>query len=107
MEQIRDAVVGHPGLAPLIWWVIGFVVAAQSLMVIGALIRYWRRHPQTLEAKSVILLPLAGNVCLSSGLLFMVLMLHLMLIGQASFFCVLAGVLVGVIGILVHLMLPS
>lgn len=84
MSLLYD-LVGHPGLAPLVWWIIGFLMILQLIFIAGLIERYVRLRPRTREAKRAILLPITGNLYFNSSVLFVLLMLHLDLIGQAPF----------------------
>ena len=97
-----DSIIGHPGLAPLLWWIVAIGIGLQLLFAVGTLVRYMRSRPLSPEAKTAIVLPLAGNLCFNTGLLFMGLMLQLMLTGQASFWWLLLSVLVAIIGSAVY-----
>lgn len=97
-----NSIIGHPGLAPLLWWIVGIGVGFQLLFAVGTLVRYLQLRPLSPQAITSMVLPLAGNVCFSTGLLFMLLMLQLMLTGQASFWWLLLSVLVAIIGSVVY-----
>jgi hypothetical protein len=92
--------VGHPGLAPLLWWVIGLAITLDLVYAFIAVDRYRRARTRRLQEKTVILLSLSVQVCLNNSMAFMLGMSQLMLIGAVPFpifFYSMVGILCGVL----------
>lgn len=77
--------VGHPGLAPLLWWLIGLAITLDLVYAFIAVDRYRRARTRRLQEKTVILLSMSTQICFNNSIAFMLVMLQLLSIGAVPF----------------------
>lgn len=95
---------GHPGFAPFVWWVVGLLLAVELIYFAVTTYRYWRVHSRAQEAKSHMVFSLTRMTSFIGSLILVLLMLQLLLIGQAPFLLFILSIVVASMNIVVYVM---